>query len=132
MTFKLEETTTETFSFSTASGWEVGATVSVEFNIPFVGSGGVELSASTHEETTETSEIGVEKTWSYETSLTVPGGCTYTAESYCSSAQLDVPFTATMHLDSGESFTEEGTWSGVTYYTLYFEVFDVTEGGCQS
>ncbi len=122
-------TKTSLFQNTIGVGLEVGQTFSV--GIPFV-SGESSISISSAAERT----YGIEESYqqSYEATFTVivPPYSAIEADAVLFNGNLDVPYTMLLRSPStGQEFTREGIWKGVTIWDLHSEANDIEDFVCE-
>ena len=122
MSVSFAETVSNTLSFSTTAGIEVGLSTKVRTGIPYIVDGEVEVSASVSLDITIGVETTVEKSFSYDASLTVPPGetisATATAQSYPITGHYSAVFSEVWARAGAVSRPIAGEINGVSAYDV--------------
>lgn len=128
VSFSFTKSITHANTFTHSTGFEVGLTVGVEANIPFVGSTDIEVSTSTSQNWEYGSENSETSEFTAESPLTVPPGKVYKATATVKQTKMTIPYIGYVHFE-GTTLTKTvtGTYEGVDYYEMTQTFEDKTD-----
>lgn len=124
-TFQISKMITLRSSFTFTNSLQFKAAASLIVNIPFVGSGKIETSASNTMTVSLTDETLRTELISQESPVEVPAGKGINVEAVVQSAILDVPWSAKVVNGLGATSTTGGTWTGVDAFQVNVEQRDI-------
>ena len=124
-TFSLASSVTETSHFEYSTSLSIGAEVSVETSIPFVGTAGISLSTELTSSFGTSEETSITKDYTHTTEVEVDPFKRIMIEATITRAEFDVPWDATVRTALGTVRTISGTWYGVSTFALHVEQTNV-------